>query len=107
MFNWLSQLTGVLRDRLFFAKQTSISSTESARTYNVQMNKVFINPRNFDMLEISKVIKVKWDLRHLFYEGKPRPIQNSLKPSSRLKPPIASFALKTSLVLCSRVHLNS
>lgn len=40
------------------------------------MNKVFINPRNFD---IPKVIKIKWGLHYLFNEGKPEPIQNSLK----------------------------
>lgn len=43
------------------------------------MSKVFINARNFDIPEISEVIKIILGLHYLFYEEKPEPIQDSLK----------------------------
>lgn len=45
------------------------------------MSAVLINPRNFDIPEISELIKIKLGLHYLFYEGKPEPIQDSLKAS--------------------------
>lgn len=65
------------------------------------MNKDFTDTRNFDILEVSEVIKIKLGLQFLFCEGKPEPMQNGLKAQHFPEAFCYHVALNTSLVLCS------
>lgn len=65
----------------------------------MQINKVFISRRNVNVLEISKVIKMKRGLHYLFYEGKPEPIQSGLK--AQLFPEAFCYQLCPEDLTCS------